>query len=94
MAEWNADTTRGTYLYRGQWNVLDHFAISSSLLGAGVMRFQGVDIYDREFLKEKSGPYAGSPWPTYGGRKYLGGYSDHFPILLRIGVMYNDSERE
>jgi exonuclease III len=94
MAEWNADTTRGTYLYRGRWNVLDHFAISSSLLGAGVMRFQGVDIYDRDFLKEKSGPYAGAPWPTYGGRKYLGGYSDHFPILLRIGVMYNDGERE
>ncbi len=94
MAEWNADTTRGTYLYRGQWNVLDHFAISSNLLGAGVMRFQGVDIYDRKFLKEKSGPYAGAPWPTYGGRKYLGGYSDHFPILLRIGVMYNNGEWE
>lgn len=92
MAEWNADTTRGTYLYRGQWNVLDHFVISSSLLGTGVMRFQSVDIYDREFLREKSGPYAGAPWPTYGGRKYLGGYSDHFPILLRIGVIYNDDE--
>lgn len=94
MSEWDGDTTRGTYMYRGGWNMLDQFVISSSLLDSGSMHFQAVDIYDREFLREKTGPYAGAPWPTYGGRKYLGGYSDHFPILLRLAIRHNEGEEE
>jgi hypothetical protein len=33
---------------------------------------------------ETTEKYAGSPLPTYGGNKYLAGYSDHFPVLAKF----------
>ncbi len=38
------------------------------------------EIIKPEFMVEKTGKYIGTPLPTFGGRKYLGGYSDHFPV--------------
>jgi len=26
----------------------------------------------------------GAPFPTYGGARYLGGYSDHFPVITKF----------
>lgn len=86
MAQWSSDTTRGSYRYRGKWNLLDQFILSPGLFDKDGFDFEDVEIYSPEFLKEKSGRYAGSPFPTYGGNRYLGGYSDHFPIVLRLNV--------
>ena len=62
--------------------MLDQIIISNSLFDN-----QGIDyecssfqIIKPEFMVEKGGKYDGYPFPTYGGRKYLGGYSDHFPV--------------
>ena len=38
------------------------------------------EIIKPEFLIQKEGKYKGTSLPTYGGRKYLAGYSDHFAI--------------
>ncbi|MXV37311.1 endonuclease [Flavobacteriaceae bacterium Ap0902] len=38
------------------------------------------EVFNPHFLQEWSRKRKGQPFRTYAGRKYLGGYSDHFPI--------------
>lgn len=80
------DPKVGTYYYRGEWEVIDQFMVSKGLFDNKAFRYRTVEIFFPDFLKEESGKYAGAPFPTYGGRKYLGGYSDHFPIVLYLGA--------
>ncbi|TNF39977.1 MAG: hypothetical protein EP313_05215 [Bacteroidetes bacterium] len=42
-------------------------------------------VFDAEFLLTEDGNYPGlKPFPTYGGYRYAGGYSDHLPVLVKI----------
>lgn len=38
------------------------------------------DVFNPHFLQQWDGRKQGIPFRTYIGRKYLGGYSDHFPV--------------
>ena len=74
----------GTLEYRGNWNLFDQIIISERLIskkGKG-WKFERAAIYSASFLKEQTGKYAGNPWRTYVGKKYLGGYSDHLPVYM------------
>lgn len=74
----------GTLEYRGNWNLFDQIIISEALIsqkGKG-WKFEKASIYNKSFLKEQTGKYAGTPWRTYVGKKYLGGFSDHLPVYL------------
>ncbi len=42
------------------------------------------EIVKPEFLIQSSGKYKGSALPTFGGRTYLGGYSDHYPVAAKF----------
>ncbi len=71
----------GSYKYKTEWNMLDQIMISNNLLENDLKYICGsFQIYKPEFLVEQTGKYKGTPFPTYGGRKYLGGFSDHFPV--------------
>jgi len=39
-------------------------------------------VYDNELLKNQDGDYKGFPFRTYAGNRYLGGFSDHFPVYI------------
>ena len=39
------------------------------------------EIFRPDYIITKEGRYAGTSIPTYGGRTYLGGFSDHFSII-------------
>jgi hypothetical protein len=32
----------------------------------------------------RTGKFQGAPFPTYGGTRYLGGYSDHFAVTAKF----------
>lgn len=81
------DSTLGSYRYRGDWSYIDHIILSTNIFtpnsklryveaSAGAIRF--------DYLFEKEGRFAGNPWRTYAGPKYLGGYSDHLPVMLKL----------
>ena len=72
----------GTTKYKDHWNMLDQIIISKGLLDkkAPDYKCNSFRIIKPEYMITKSGKYKGTARPTYGGRKYLGGYSDHFPI--------------
>jgi predicted extracellular nuclease len=72
----------GTYLYRSEWNMLDQIIVSGSLINGTTSVFpcDSFVIYKPDFIVQKEGNYAGSSLPTFGGKRYFGGYSDHFPV--------------
>jgi predicted extracellular nuclease len=85
----------GSHKYQGHWGTLDHIIVSAALiknrgnekkLHAGK---QGGRIFAARFLLEVDNRYMGlQPFRTYGGPKYLGGFSDHLPIY--IDLLYKD----
>ena len=74
----------GSANYKGTWSLFDQILISHSFLNyePGTHSFAKAAVFSPRFLKEWKGRYKGTPFRTYGGSKYLGGYSDHFPIYI------------
>ena len=81
----------GSYNFRGNWNMLDQIMVSGSLMdGAGLdYEMHSANIYSPEWLRQHGGKYEGYPLRTFGGRKYLNGYSDHFPVSIRLKYASN-----
>lgn len=75
----------GTYFYKNEWDVLDHIMVSPEARGKkGFKVIAGSGkILSPSFLIEE---YKGKkqPFRTYGGSKYLGGYSDHLPVTIDV----------
>lgn len=75
----------GTLLYRGKWNLFDQIIISEPLLKAkSGLHFVEAEVFMRDYLFEQEGKYKGSPFRTFGGKKWLNGYSDHLPTLIYL----------
>jgi predicted extracellular nuclease len=74
----------GSANYRGEWSLFDQILISHSFLNyeKGTHSFKKAEIFAPNFLKEWKGKYKGNPFRTFAGKKYLGGYSDHFPVYI------------
>ncbi len=73
---------RGTTNYNRQWNLFDQILFSTNFFESADDEFEyyKANIFDEEFLKLFDGKYKGTPFRTYVGKKYKGGYSDHFPV--------------
>lgn len=84
--------TLGTYCYRGNWNMLDQVILSDTLLSHPKMQYvnESVTIYNPEKIRQHTdNEYDGYPNRTFGGRKYLRGYSDHFPVYIKLVTTTN-----
>lgn len=69
---------KGTYRYHGEWRSLDQMLCSPSLAAYK----QNCVIGDLPFLLQDDEKYGGKkPFRTYLGPRYLGGYSDHLPLV-------------
>lgn len=87
---------RGTYKYRGEWNQLDRFFVNGALLQYPPSRRDALwtsrkDCYivDFPFLLKASRDGRGtSPYRSYLGTFYQGGYSDHLPLVLDLFYSY------
>jgi hypothetical protein len=78
----------GTYRFQGSWELIDQMIVSSWLLecDSGLYTVQDLfKIFKEGFLLRSDGSYPGlSPFPTYRGYRYQGGYSDHLPVLIDL----------
>ncbi len=75
---------KGSYNFRGNWNMLDNLIVSRSLLdgkGFDVKGAQGY-IFRKKWMEFKNNRGTVSPNRTYGGSNYYGGVSDHFPVYF------------
>ena len=70
---------QGTIRYKGKWDLIDFFLTSRDVRPSemSVVRLPFLMVYDKRYPGEK-------PLRTYSGPRYLGGVSDHCPILLWI----------
>lgn len=77
---------RGSANYKRKWSLFDQIIISHNFLNyeKGTHSFTEANIFDEHFLTEFDGKYKGNPYRTYVGRKYVGGYSDHFPVFVQL----------
>ena len=48
------------------------------------LTFDTANVYNSKSLTQYHGKYKGQPFRTYVGKKYKGGYSDHFPIYITL----------
>lgn len=68
---------QGTYYYQGLWGYIDHILISPSLENWCEKR---AHVGNFPFLLTEKG----TPWRTFQGPAYKGGYSDHLPLFVEI----------
>jgi hypothetical protein len=76
----------GSYKFRDHWNMLDQIIVSGSLFFDDTISYVcgSFEVFKPEVMVTRTGQFAGTPFPTFGGRRYLGGYSDHFPVLAKF----------
>lgn len=48
------------------------------------LSFQGAGIFKSEKISSRNKQFSGRPFRTYAGTRYLGGYSDHFPVFVKF----------
>ena len=66
----------GTYKYHDYWSCIDQMIANRAL---------AVHIFTYDFLLVDDPKYLGKkPFRTYSGMQYLGGYSDHLPVIVSI----------
>lgn len=77
---------RGSANYRRSWSMFDQILVSHNFFDyeKGTHSFANANIFDVNLLTEWKGKYKGTPFRTYAGRKYIGGYSDHFPVYIQL----------
>jgi len=79
---------KGSYRYQGTWEMIDQVLVSPALTDS-TGRWLAVPgsfrVVDAPFLLTDDETYPGTkPFPTYGGYRYSGGYSDHLPVVIRL----------
>lgn len=79
---------RGTYKYRGAWEMIDQIIVSEALINSAEGVYTATDkagIFSPDFLLGKDNSFTGvTPYATYTGYRYSGGFSDHLPVFLDL----------
>ena len=76
----------GTIRYKGKWELIDMFMVDEyldSLSQMDILHIPFLMTYDRSYPGEK-------PLRTFSGPRYIGGVSDHCPIILKILLPLED----
>jgi predicted extracellular nuclease len=81
-----AEQGEGTHFYRGEYSMLDQIICSKQLENGKHFSFVpgSARVHRFSFMTEQDGKYKGAPKRTYVGNKYMGGYSDHFPVSIQV----------
>lgn len=78
----------GSYKYQGLWLQYDQFILSRNFINSnmGYSYLQNsFSVVKHEFMLSADLSYRGlKPFSTYAGPRYLGGYSDHLPIVIDL----------
>jgi predicted extracellular nuclease len=90
MAAELSNRGQGSYRYMGRWEMTDQIIVSESVLSdlRGLhAEKNGLQVFKSDFLLTDDLTFPGlSPWPTFRGFSYSGGYSDHLPVVLTLKV--------
>ena len=79
----------GTHSFQNKWSILDQFIVVGNMFEpeAKTRVIPGsVQIFDMPWLIMEGATGAKRPFRTYQGPKYIGGYSDHLPIIVDLAL--------
>ncbi len=98
LAKW-AEGAEGSYKYRESWSMIDQFLVSENLIRKRsrikgkeetfmpqwIYTYRNMEIFAPEALFAEDATYMGvKPKRTYSGPRYLGGISDHLPVVFKL----------
>ena len=74
----------GSLNHSFEWYLFDQIILSTNFMRIHQNNFKYLysNIYNEKYLTEFRGKFKGNPFRTYAGKRYLGGYSDHFPVYI------------
>lgn len=77
---------QGTLTFNGQWNLFDQIIFSKNFFQKEKeqLNFKHAEVFNKDWLKVYKGKLKGSPFRTYIGPWYKGGFSDHFPVYAYL----------
>ena len=79
--------------YQGAGNIYDIILVNSALAKAAKGTFEIKPIvkkkfygrvFSKPFMTQQTGPYKGTPFRTFSGGAWVGGYSDHYPTYIVV----------
>lgn len=75
----------GSNAYRDKWSLFDQIVLNERLTNddAG-WRYYKTMIHNPAYMYQKTGRFRGYPQRAFVGGRYLGGYSDHFPVYVLL----------
>lgn len=83
----------GSLAYRGEWNIYDIIQVNYNMAQAphGGLKIRPIvknkyygRVFKKPFMTQQSGQYKGTPFRTFSGGTFIGGYSDHYPTYIVI----------
>jgi predicted extracellular nuclease len=79
----------GSYFYKDDFNMIDQIMVSKNLIIGMDLNYicNSFEVYKPDLMVTRSGKYKGAPFPTYGGSRYLDGYSDHYPVIAKFKLI-------
>ncbi len=79
----------GTHSFENKWSIIDQFIVTGNMFERDAstrVNTRSAQIFDMSWLIMEGATGARRPFRTYQGPKYVGGYSDHLPILLDLSL--------
>ncbi|TYP99960.1 hypothetical protein C7447_101568 [Tenacibaculum adriaticum] len=76
----------GTLTFNGKWNFFDQIIFSKNFIECNGTQhsFLYAEVFNKQWLKIFKGKLKNSPFRTYIGPWYKGGFSDHFPVYTYL----------
>ncbi len=76
----------GTLAYEDKWNLFDQIMMSDEVVQQkkNHWSYYHAEVFNRDFLKVKTGQYKGYPHRSFSWNKWINGYSDHFPTIIYL----------
>jgi len=76
----------GTTAWQDAWSLFDqiHLSYALSQRDEEGYFFYKANIFNKKYLRQRTGRFQGYPFRTFVGDSYLGGYSDHFPVYVYL----------
>ncbi|WP_440120188.1 endonuclease/exonuclease/phosphatase family protein [Tenacibaculum sp. Ill] len=76
----------GTTTHYKNWHLFDQIIFSRDFFDMEKSKhsFLHAKVFNRDWLKIYKGKYEGSPFRTFIGPFYKGGFSDHFPVYITL----------
>lgn len=76
---WHKSKLPGSYIYRGEWESIDHFLLNRSLMNSDGFTYSSFRVDSRTELYDG---FKILKWSN----DFQAGYSDHLPIILELGL--------